>query len=162
MPDSSIDASLSQAKGVETELQITGLRLYIDAQARKLQEKYNNDYDTRVRDTPVIKPNDYFLVKNPPLRSTPGNNTEALSKQACSKLQPQTTGHFKVITLQDMTLTTDERGTPQKILIDHVIHASNASNRNPSEFHEKTASKSSFAIAVYSERHLSEPRARSR
>lgn len=64
------------------------------------------------------------------------SNAEAMSKWACNKLQPQTAGPFKTITVQEKTLTIDEDGILYTVSADRVTRAPDTTNTNCHQLHE--------------------------
>lgn len=74
------NATLPQAVRAKIHSRIASLRSEIDAYMRKSQKRYKHNYGIRVQETPVFEGNDYFFLKNPPLRSIADSNANVISK----------------------------------------------------------------------------------
>lgn len=89
----------------------------------------------------MFKPNDCVFVDDPLLRSTSGNNAEAMSIQLY-KLHLRTSRQFRILMVQEKTLTIVENGIPQTESIDNIMHTPKTASTDPQHFTENQNSTS--------------------
>lgn len=103
------------------------------------QQRYKHNHDRRGREILVFLPNSYVFIDNPLLRLSTDNYAGAIPTQPYHKLQPQTSRPFVIITVRKKTLTIDEQGTAQTVLMthapepnstNHLLHSSSMDNKS--------------------------------
>lgn len=91
---------------------------------RKSQAWYKRDYDRLVCERPPFTPNTYVFPENPPLRAKSNLAAKYFSIKEYNKLQSQTSGPFRIISVQENTVTIKDNSTPNAVSIDRVTQSS--------------------------------------
>lgn len=102
---------------------ILALRTKVDSHMCKLQARCKHDYDRRVCETPHFTPNTYVFLDYQPLRANSDSLAKYLLKKEYDELQSRTPAPFRIISVQDNTITIDGKGIPSTISTDQVTHA---------------------------------------
>lgn len=108
------------------QAQILALHTKGNDQKLKLQARYKLDYDQRICETPHFTPNTYVFLYSPTLRTNSSSAAKSLLMKEHHKLQLETLGPFRIISVQNHSVTTEENGISNKVSIDRVTDASSS------------------------------------
>lgn len=87
----------------------------VDAHMRKSQTQYKLCCEQFICKTPRIPRNGYFFFDKPPLRASSNLTVNTIEKKGITYSKSRISGPYRIISVQDHTITIDENVIPKKV-----------------------------------------------